>query len=691
MIRAALFCLLFLSASIFAENGGTALLEKSNQDARKRLSGKILNESLPVLWSKDGKSALFHFEVKSGERRWRKIDLASGEISDVEKRPDNYEPGPRKLEKSKPAKPTQFSKNHRKSPDKKSEVSFKNGSVFINQTKIPATLPGDWEWDEGRTLWSPDSSRAVVFKRKKSTVREVHYIESSPKDQLQPKHSINRYAKPGDDLNIGHPVVIFTDGRDSIEADPELISTPFDLRKFGWRMDSKRLVFEFIERGFGSHRILEINSKTGTQRALINETDEKFVFVFGNSFRQDLSGGDEILWLSERDDWNHLYLIDGVTGKVIRQLTKGKWIVREVLNVNEADRTALIQISGFHNDQDPYHLHLARVNLDTGEMVHLTRGDGTHEFFSSINGDYFYNKWSRVDQPPVHEIRQFSDGKKIATLAEATGINALEKTGWQKPERFSTKDRNGEFDIHGMILRPPNFDAAKKYPVIESIYAGPHDSFTPKKWNTRFGGMAEVADAGFIVVKLDALGTNNRGKKFQQVAYKNLIDSGFPDRRKWITEAAKQVPQMDLERVGIYGGSAGGQSTLAALLTHPDFYKAGVSDCGCHDNRMDKIWWNEQWMDWPVGPEYEANSNVTHAEKLQGKLLLTVGELDKNVDPSSTMQVVNALIKADKDFEFIIVPGAGHGVGEKPYMRRKRIEFFQRHLGGSRELPTRSE
>ncbi len=681
MIRLVACSLLFLAPLSLAEHGGTAALEAKQQDLRKRFSGKLINESLPVLWSKDGKSALFHFELQPGKREWRLLDLESGKISTAKKRPEDFEPGLRELKKSKSLEPGQFSKNGRKSPDKMSEVRFDKGAVFVDKEKLLEPLPDGWEWDEYRVLWAPDSSRFAVFKRQKNRVREVHYIESSPDDQLQPKHSIIRYAKAGDHLNVSHPVIAFTDGSDPIEVAPELIKNPFDLRKFGWRMDSRRFVFEFIERGFGRFSLIEIHSETRIQRSLIDETDDKFVFVFGNTFRKDLKGGKEILWLSERDDWNHLYLIDGLTGEVIRQLTDGEWVVREVINVNEETRSALISLSGYHEDQDPYHLHLANVNLDTGEMTNLTEGDGTHEFFSSLDGRFFYDKWSRVDQPPVHEIRRFSDGKKIATLAEASGLDALQATGWQKPERFVAKDRNGEYDIHGIILRPTDFDPKKKYPVVEAIYAGPHGSFTPKKWATRQGVMTEMADAGFIVVKLDALGTNFRGKEFQQVAYKNLIDSGFPDRVKWITKAAAKIPQMDIDRVGIYGGSAGGQSTLAALLTHPEFYKAGAADCGCHDNRMDKIWWNEQWMDWPVGPEYEANSNVTHAAKLEGNLLLTVGELDKNVDPSSTLQVVDALIKADKDFEFIIVPGGGHGVGEKPYMRRKRIEFFQRHLG----------
>ena len=203
----------------------------------------------------------------------------------------------------------------------------------------------------------------------------------------------------------------------------------------------------------------------------------------------------------------------------------------------------------------------------------------------------------------------------------------------------------------------------------------------PKEWSIG-ARQRTLAELGFIVVQIDGMGTNWRSRAFHDVAWKNLRDSGFPDRIAWMRAAAAQHPEMDLTRVGIFGGSAGGQSAMAALLYHGDFYKAAVADCGCHDNRMDKIWWNEAWMGWPVGPEYAENSNVTNAHKLTGKLLLTVGELDHNVDPSSTMQVVNALIKADKDFEMLIVPGSDHGAGESPYMVRRRMEFFIRNLLG---------
>jgi dipeptidyl aminopeptidase/acylaminoacyl peptidase len=339
-----------------------------------------------------------------------------------------------------------------------------------------------------------------------------------------------------------------------------------------------------------------------------------------------------------------------------------------------------LELGGYYRDQDPYHIHHARLAIGDGMLTMLTEGDGTHELIYSPDQNYYIDRYSRVDLPPVHELRRVADGSLVVEL-ERADATALLESGWKMPERFVCKDRHDQYDIHGIIHWPHDLDPKGAYPIIEKIYAGPHGSFVPKRWSTWHGSAAEVSAAGFIVVQIDGLGTSNRNREFHQLAYKNLMDSGFPDRVKWIKAAAERYPAMDVERVGIFGGSAGGQSTVAGLLTHGDFYKAGVADCGCHDNRMDKMWWNEQWMDWPVDESYAANSNVTHAGKLKGRLLLTVGEVDTNVDPSSTMQVVDALIRADKDFELLVVPNGGHGVGEKPYLKRRRIEFFQRWLG----------
>lgn len=263
---------------------------------------------------------------------------------------------------------------------------------------------------------------------------------------------------------------------------------------------------------------------------------------------------------------------------------------------------------------------------------------------------------------------------------EEGDASALFAKDWKMPEVFTAKGRDGVTDIWGMIVRPTNFDPSNKYPVIEYIYAGPHSSFVPKSFSSNPSGVAALAELGFIVVQIDGMGTSNRSKAFHDVCYQNLKDAGFLDRIAWMKAAAQKYKYMDLRRVGIYGTSAGGQSSAGALLFHPEFYKVAVSSCGCHDNRMDKIWWNEQWMG-KMGEHYAASSNTVHAANLKGKLLLIVGELDDNVDPASTYQFVDALIKSKKDFDFLMIPGMGHSSGGE-FGERKRRDYFVKHLLG---------
>ena len=263
---------------------------------------------------------------------------------------------------------------------------------------------------------------------------------------------------------------------------------------------------------------------------------------------------------------------------------------------------------------------------------------------------------------------------------ERADASALLATGWRYPEIFVSKARDGSTDIWGIIVRPTNYDPNLTYPVIEYIYAGPHSSFVPKSFSTQ-RNLQSTAELGFIVAQMDGMGTSNRSKAFHDVSWKNIKDAGFPDRILWHQAVAAEYPNYDISNVGIYGNSAGGQNSLAALLFHPEFYKVSVSTSGCHDNRMDKIWWNELWMSWPLGPQYAASSNVVNAHRLEGKLFLLVPEMDTNVDPSSTMQVVDALIEADKTFDFMVVPNANHGSGGS-FGVRKRNDFFVRHILG---------
>jgi dipeptidyl aminopeptidase/acylaminoacyl peptidase len=330
-----------------------------------------------------------------------------------------------------------------------------------------------------------------------------------------------------------------------------------------------------------------------------------------------------------------------------------------------------------HAGKDPYLVHYFRINFDGTGLTALTEADANHTLSFSSDQKFYVDTWSRVDQPTVSELRRTED-RKILTALERADVSELTKAGWRAPEVFSAMGRDGKTDIWGIIHRPTNYDPLKKYPVIENIYAGPHSSHVPKTFSA-YNQMQALAELGFIVVQIDGMGTSNRSKAFHDVAWKNLGDAGFPDRILWHKAVAAKYRYYDITRVGIYGTSAGGQNSLGALLFHPEFYKVCVSSCGCHDNRMDKIWWNEQWMGWPLGEHYAASSNVDNAHKLQGKLLLILGELDTNVDPASTMQVVNALIKADKVFDFIEIPGAGHTNGGA-YGDQKRYDFFVQHL-----------
>jgi dipeptidyl aminopeptidase/acylaminoacyl peptidase len=368
-----------------------------------------------------------------------------------------------------------------------------------------------------------------------------------------------------------------------------------------------------------------------------------------------------------------------VTGQVKNQITKGQWVIRGVDNVDVAKRQIWFRASGMNAGKDPYYIHYFRINFDGTGLTPFTTEDGMHTVTFSTDRQYYVDTWSRVDSPPVSVLKRASDPTAVRELEKAA-ITALRATGWQPPEVFMTKGRDGTTDIWGVIIRPTNFDPSRKYPVIENIYAGPQGSFVPKPWSTQTG-MMSLAELGYIVVQIDGMGTSNRSKAFHDVAWRNLGDAGFPDRIIWHKAVAAKYPFYDTTRVGIYGTSAGGQNSTGAVLFHPEFYKVAYSNSGCHDNRMDKIWWNEQWMGWPLGDHYAQSSNVDNAGKLKGQLMLLVPEMDTNVDPASTMQVVNALIRAGKSFELVVVPGANHGAGGQ-FSTRKRNDWFVKHLLG---------
>lgn len=571
------------------------------------------------------------------------------------------------------------------SPDSTRTAFIKNHNLYIRseKTKEETQLSFDGsagEYYSGYVRWSPDSKKLVTNKIRPNEKHLIYFVRSSPEDQLQPKLENREYLKPGDALPVRRPQLFLVEEKKHLPIDDALFAQQYSLSRVDWRKDSRAFTFEYNQRGHQVYRVLEVDATEGTTRPLIEEKSPTFIDYSGKRYRQDVAEGKEIIWASERDGWNHLYLYDGTTGKVKNQITQGTWVVRSVVQVDEKKRTILFAAGGVNPEQDPYFVQYYRINFDGTGLTGLTTENANHAATFSPDFTYFVDSYSRVDLLPVTVLRRSSDGSVVMELEKADA-SEWAKAGWRAPESFTAKGRDGTTDIWGIILRPTNFDPAKRYPVIENIYAGPHSAFTPKSFMAGSNSMQELAELGFIVVQLDGMGTSQRSKAFHDLCWQNLKDAGLPDRILWMQAAAQKYPAMDISRVGIYGTSAGGQSSTGALLFYPDFYKVGVSSCGCHDNRMDKIWWNEQWMGYSIGPHYADCSNVIHADKLQGKLLLMVGEVDDNVDPASTLQLVNALVKADKDFDFLMVPNMAHSSGGE-YGERKRRYFFVRHLLG---------
>lgn len=569
------------------------------------------------------------------------------------------------------------------SPDGTLRADIREGNVFLVNLDSPSeqqlTKDGSPESPYAQVRWSPDSQYFVAFHVERAARGKVYRIESSPRDGGRAKLHSNEYALPGDPFDSYQPYIYDVANMVMKRVDVEPIDFGRPATRF--REDGQAMTYEKTDRGHQRFRLVEVELRTGAVRNIIDEQSSTFIWSahtlrLGARTVTWLRETEEILYLSEKSGWRHIYLVDPATGSM-QPVTKGSFVVRGIDWIDEQKRQVWFRASGVNQDQDPYLVHYYRVNFDGSNLVALTDGNGNHAIEYSPDRRFLIDTYSRVDLPPRHELRSVEDGNLICKL-ETADVRELTESGWQPPEVFTAKGRDGETDIWGIICRPRDFDPSKRYPIIEDIYAGPHNSFVPKSFSPS-QRYRELTELGFVVVKLDGMGTANRSKSFHDKCWHNLKDAGFPDRIRWLRAAAQKYPHLDVSRVGIYGTSAGGQSAVAALLHHGDFYKAAYAACGCHDNRMDKASWNEQWMGYPVGPHYAESSNIDNAHKLNGKLMLMVGELDTNVPPESTFRLVDALIKADKDFELLVMPGVGHSDGG-PYGRRRMREFFVRHL-----------
>jgi dipeptidyl aminopeptidase/acylaminoacyl peptidase len=599
--------------------------------------------------------------------------------------PDDTAPDPEQREARQQPRPPQD--RSERSPDGAWTAFTKENNVWLRDRdgkEVQLSKDGAAGNSYGNLEWARDSKSLVGWRIEPGENKEVYLIRSSPRGGGRATLETRPYALPGDNFTT-YELNLF-DVAAQKQTKPEVERTDFGRPRPRWAKDGHTFTYEKHDRGHQRYRLIEVDTHTAKLRNLIDEKTETFIWsAHTESVDRSatsptwLQKTDEIIYPSERDGWRHLYLIDAKEGKVKHQITRGEFVVRGIDRIDEEKRQVWFRACGKNPGQDPYFLHYYRVNFDGSELTALTEGNGTHTIRYSPDGKYLIDTYSRVDMAPVNELRSVADGKLVCKLEEGD-VSDLKANGWEPPEVFVAKGRDGKTDIWGVVCRPSKFDPNKRYPVVENIYAGPHSSFVPKSFSA--GRLyTTVCELGFIVAKIDGMGTAHRSKAFHDVCWKNLKDAGLPDRVLWHQAVAKKYPHYDVSRVGVYGGSAGGQNAMGALLFHPDFYKVGVAGCGCHDNRMDKASWNEQWMGYPVGQQYAASSNVDNAGRLKGKLLLIVGEMDSNVPPESTLRVVDALITAGKDFDMLVVPGAGHGMGGR-YGTRRMQDYFVRHLHG---------
>lgn len=525
---------------------------------------------------------------------------------------------------------------------------------------------------------SPDGQFAIAMQCKPASKGSLYLIDVMPQDQFLPKLvTEGEHLRAGDSVEVKRPCLFNLSTRTEIAVDNALFANPYVITNIGWSSDSQKYYFVFNERGHQHFRLLEIN-QDGAVKVLAEEKSDTFVDYHQKAYFKLLLGTNEFLWASERDNRNHVYLFDLTDDKLKCQITKGEWNVHSIDHVDVKKRKLWIRALGIVPDQDPYYAHLVSVNFDGSNLQVLTEGEGSHAWQWGPDRRFLIDTWSRVDSLPRSVVRDAESGKEAVFLQQEQLSPDLEGK-WRPVERFNAPGRDGETQIYGTLVYPRDLDETKRYPVIEFIYAGPQDFYTAKTFGPSSSSRA-LADQGYIVVRSDGMGTNWRTKAFHNVCYKNANDAGFPDRIAWIRSAARSRPFMDLSRVGCYGYSTGGHNAVAAVIHHADFYQAAVAGAGSHDFRLGSLLWSEMFMGYPVDESYDQCSNMTHAHKLAGALMLCVGGMDSTVDPASTLRLAHKLIEADKDFDMVIVPKGAHHAGETPWAERKMFAFFKKHL-----------
>lgn len=599
------------------------------------------------------------------------------------------------------------------SPDGKKAVFIRDWNLWVKDTETKketqlttdgikdygyATDNAGWKHsDRAIVLWSPDSKKIATFRQDQRHVSDMYLVSTNVG---APKLEAWKYPLPVDkDIIRIERVIIEVENakliRFNMPSDPRRGTLCDDIACTGsfddneWSPDGTRLAFVSSSRDHKEAKLRIADAATGEVKDILEEkVATQYESGQGKVNWHFLPNSNEIIWYSERSDWGHLYLYDATTGKLKNQVTKGEFVVTRLLKIDEKNRVLYFEANGRELARDPYFSHFYRINFDGTKLTLLTPDDGHHSISLAPGGKYFIDTYSQPNVAPVSNLRDM-DGKLITKL-ESADLTRLIATGWKLCEPVKVKSRDGKWDLYGLMFTPTNLDKSKKYPVINYIYPGPQGGGVgSRSFAASRSDHQALAELGFIVVVIDGTCNPNRSKSFHDACYGNMADNTLEDQISGLKQLAQSRPYMDLDRVGVWGHSGGGYATAAAMFRYPDFYKVGISESGNHENRNYEDDWGERYIglltkDDKGKTNYDNQANQNFASGLKGKLLLAHGAMDDNVPPYNTYLVVQALVKANKDFDLIIFPAARHGYGaDSYYMMRRRWDYFVRYLQGN--------
>ena len=647
---------------------------------------------------------VIHFEVP--KKRWWSCDIVAYRCTGPDSTP--------------PSKPSEV-----KSPDGKWVAFERGGNLYLRAgsgvAESPLTTDGTPDYGYGLAnigccqqvtnvrnktelrpyvLWSADSKRLITHKWDQRNVRQMHLLETKNPGPIL--HSY-RYALPGDsviptfdyyafDVASRKGTRVDVPAIDAVNTTCCWLSTDTLWKDVRWSNGSDEFFFTVGKRGFHELTLIAADARTGITRPIMKERGRTYVETNQNAGGipnwRPLGGGKSVVWWSERDGWGHLYLVDAASGAIRNRITSGDWMVSDLLWIDETLRYAYFTARGREAGRDPYFRFLYRAKLDGSTVELLSPENADHGISFSPDGKYLVDSYSRPDTTPVSVVR-LPTGAIVKELQRAN-ISRLVTAGWTMPTPFTVKGRDGQTDLLGLLFRPSRIVAGKLYPVIDYIYPGPQvGSIGGRQFNVNPGGNARaLAELGFYVVQVDAMGTPGRSKAFHDAFYGNMTDNGIPDHVVAIKQLAARYPEMDLDRVGIFGHSGGGFSSTGAILTYPEFFKVAVSSAGNHDNRSYDFTWGEKYQGLmkkfsDSTDSFDSQSNWRKAKNLRGKLMLAYGTLDDNVHPVATQLVIDELIEANKDFDLLVMPNRNHGFAVEPYMVRRTWDYFVRNLMGA--------